>query len=154
MSDAVVVSAITAGATVVVAVVGSFGGRAIVRGVRGHRVAEVEVEEREAVEAFANDPGKWVSDVLKMNATLVAEVEGLRKDVKDLREAHDRRDKRERRFLAAISRWLVEIARAWNVETDMPYPREEDREVLAEVIPVMVEATRPRRRPRSNGQTA
>lgn len=154
MSDAVLVSAISAGGTVAVALVGTFGGRAIVRGVRSRRARDVEVEEREAVEAFANDPGQWVRDVLKMNADLVSEVRGLRDEVKELREAHEKRDKRERRFLAAVSRWLVDIARAWGVDHEMPYPREEDREVLAEVIPVMVEATRPRRRPRTNGQTA
>lgn len=154
MSDAVVVSAITTAGTVFVAVVGTFGGRAIIRRSKARRIREVEVEEREAVEAFANDPGQWVAGVLATNRAYLKELEGLRKDVADLRKAHDARDRRERRFLAAISRWLVDIARAWGQEGEMPYPREEDRDVLAEVIPVMIEATRPRRRPRPNGQTA
>lgn len=154
MSDAVIVSAITAGSALGVAVIGTFAGRGIIRRSKAKRVDEVAAEERAAVEQFANDPGQWVADVLKNNRELVDEVRGLREEVKSLRDAHDARDRRERRFLAAISRWLVDIARAWGLAEEMPYPQEEDREVLAEVIPVMIEATRPRRRPRPNGQTA
>lgn len=153
MSDAPLTTAIVTGGSIIVAVITTYGGRVLVRRTKAKRRAEVETEEREAVEAFNNDPGQWVKDVLQSNKDYAEEVRGLRKEVSALRKAHEERDKRERSFLAAIARWIVDIARAWGVEQEMPYPREEDREVLAEVIPVMIEATRPRRKHRTNGQT-
>lgn len=153
MSDAVLTTAIVTSGTVIVAVITTFGGRAIVKRSKARRKSDVAAEEREAVEAFANDPGQWVKDVLASNRDYAEEVRGLRREVADLRAENARRDERERTFLAAIARWVVDIARAWGIAEDMPYPREEDREVLAEVIPVMVEATRPRRKHRTNGQT-
>lgn len=147
MSDGVLVSLIGAGATVVVAIIGIITTWLRLRAAKKNPNALIDPDEevREAEERFGADPQSFIAELMQDRREYRLEVAGyreevgaLRKELKDFRET-------DRKFRNALARWFVDImARFSEHNLTMPYPIEPDREILADVIPSALEATRPR----------
>jgi hypothetical protein len=136
---------ITAG-SVVTGVLSLLGIVLGVRRSRRKRAAEVDNEEIVAVEKYKNDPGQFVHDVLESNASLAFEVRELRKEVKELNSKVEGERKEHGRKMAAVARWIYDIMLTFQEHAiEMPYPVGSDAELLHDVIPAALEATRPRR---------
>lgn len=150
MSDAVTVSLIGGLVAVIGSLIGYLTVRARLRFARENprAVVPADDEEREAEERYGADPRLFIKDIMEDRKQYREEVQGLRKDVGDLRkELKDFRDK-DRKFRNALARWFVDILATFELHRiAMPYPIEQDREILADVIPTALEATRPSRPP-------
>lgn len=137
---------------VVVALVGAYGGRGLIRRSKAKRLDSTDDVQKDGIALHATDPNAWVAIVTKDAAEARDDARRAREEATEaraesarLRAAFDQRDRDDRRRAIALNRWLTAIARAWGLEPEMPYPEEGDREVLADVIPTMLEATRPTR---------
>lgn len=144
MSDAIVVSLIGG----IVTVIGTIASVVIVflrmRYARKNPEAVVpeDDEVREAEENYSADPRLFVKDIMEDRKqyreevqSLRTEVGGLRQELKDFRET-------DRKFRNALARWhLVILAVFERHRIPMPYPIEQDREILADVIPAALEAS-------------
>lgn len=116
-----------------------------VRRARRKRRAEVSDEEQAAVAQYTADPGKWVSGVLRSNEQLTKRVERAEEKADRLEKAFDQFRAKDRKFRNALARWFVDIMAVFEQNhIDMPYPRPDDEDLLADVIPSALEATRPR----------
>lgn len=149
VSDAVLISLIGGGVTVITALISILAYYIRIRLAQKHPTAVVpeDEEERVAEERYANDPRAFIADIMDDRKQYREEVKGYREEVAGLRrELSDFRDK-DRKFRNALARWMLDILDAWGLTPAMPYPREDDREILAEVIPTALEATRPRDNP-------
>jgi hypothetical protein len=150
VSDAVTVSVIGGLVTVIGALFGYLAVRARLRFARENprAVVPADDEEREAEERYGADPRLFIKDIMEDRKQYREEVQGLRQDVSDLRqELKDFRDK-DRKFRNALARWFVDILATFDLHSVvMPYPIEQDREILADVIPTALEATQPGRPP-------
>lgn len=130
---------------IILALIGVPATRAGIKHSRNRRARDVDPEEREAVERYADDPGRFVRDILESNRQLLDEVKGLRKRVDELDKRDLEREATKTRFRNALARWMFDILEAWGKVPAMPYPRDGDEVILADVIPSALEATRPRR---------
>lgn len=144
VSDAVLVSLIGGGVTVITALISILAYYIKVRLAQRHptSVVSADDDEREAEEKYANDPRAFIADIMEDRKQYREEVAGLREEAKGYREEvaglrrelTDFRDK-DRKFRNALARWLLDIADAWNMLETMPYPRVGDRDLLEDVIP-------------------
>jgi hypothetical protein len=150
VSDAVTVSIIGGLVTVIGALIGYLTVRARLKFARENPRAVVpeDDEEREAEERYGADPRLFIKDIMDDRRQYREEVAGYRKEVGELRqELKDFREK-DRKFRNALARWFVEILATFEHHgIAMPYPIEQDQEILADVIPTALEATRPSRPP-------
>lgn len=150
MSDAVVVSSIGGLVTIIGAIIGYLTVRARLKFARENPRAIVpdDDEEREAEERYGADPRLFIKDIMEDRRQYREEVAGYREEVNGLRkELKDFREK-DRKFRNALARWFVEILATFEHHgIPMPYPIEQDQEILADVIPTALEATRPSRPP-------
>lgn len=146
MSDPETVrTAISTAGAVLIALLGAWGTVFGVRRARRKRRAEVSDEEQAAVAQYTADPGKWVSGVLRSNEQLTLRVERAEEKADRLERAFDQFRAKDRRFRNALARWFVDIMSVFEShDIEMPYPRDADAEILADVIPSALEATRPR----------
>jgi hypothetical protein len=131
--------------SIAVAIIGLIqANRAIARR-KTRRENEVDDDEREAVEKYATDPGQFVRDVLRSNDQLTKRVEAAEDKAEKLEKAFTAFRDKDRKFRNALARWFVDIMAAFEQNhIDMPYPRAGDEELLSDVIPSALEATRPR----------
>lgn len=147
MSDGVTISIIGG----IVTVIGSFISYLIVltrvRAARRNPKAVVPEDEEvlAAEERFGADPKSFIAELMQDRREYRLEVAGYREEVNGLRqELKDFREK-DRKFRNALARWFVEILATFEAHgLAMPYPIEQDREILSDVIPTALEATRPR----------
>lgn len=142
----------TVSGSVVVAIIGAAAGGSLISRSKKKRIEATSEPEKDAIAQHAADPNMWVVAVTRDAtaaredaSTARSEAAAARKEAAELREKFDNRDREDRRFRVALERWHTLIARAWGVDDEMPYPHEEDAVTLAEVIPTMLEASRPRR---------
>ncbi len=145
MSDGVLVSLIGGAVTVIVAIIGVITALIRLREARAKPEALVspDAEERDAEERYGADPRAFIKDIMEDRRQYREEVAGYREEVAGLRqELADFRDK-DRKFRNALARWMLDILDAWGMLDAMPYPREADAELLADIIPSALEATRP-----------
>lgn len=140
----------TVSGSIVVAIIGTIGGGALISRSKKKRIEATTEPEKDAIAQHAADPNMWVVAVTRDAAAAredasAARIEAAeaRAEASKLRSKFDQKDREERIFRVAINRYLTVIARAWGVEEEMPYPHEEDRHVLADVIPTIVEGSRP-----------
>lgn len=149
MSDEVWTTLIATGGTVVVAYITQVVAKRVIATRKSKRSREVDDEESEAVERYVADPGQFVKDILESNRQYADEVKAYRNEVNGLRQELEDMRVKERTRLAALARWFIDIANKFTEHgIEMPYPRESDREILADIIPFALEATQPRRPPR------
>ncbi len=149
MSDGVLVSLIGGAVTVIVAIIGIITALIRLREARARPEALVspDAEERDAEERYGADPRAFIKDIMEDRRQYREEVAGYRAEVAGLRqELSDFRDK-DRKFRNALARWMLDILDAWGMLEAMPYPREGDQELLADIIPAALEATRPPKPP-------
>lgn len=137
--------------SIIVAGIGAWGGRSIIRRAKAKRLDSTDEAQKDAIALHATDPNAWVAIVTKDAAEARDDARQAREEAAEarsesqrLRTAFDQRDREERHFRVALGRWHTRIARAWGIETEMPYPDPEDQATLAEVIPTMLEVSRPR----------
>ena len=156
MSDQVLVSAMSTGGVIFVALMTYLGIRAKVRAARGKDVPDEEERIAEGKAEIAHDPDGWADRVLRSNEQLIKRVEGAEaraaaaeKRADDVQKAFDEFKREDRARQGALARWLGRIMNAWGVDAQMPYPDERDAVILADIIPFALEATQPRlpRRP-------
>lgn len=144
LSDAVINSLIAGITAVTGSVFIYLGIRARVRGAANRPLVDDE-EQRDAEERYASDPTRFVKDLLESNKQYASEVREFREEVVQLRRKVTEMEVRERKRLAALGRWLMDIANEFiRVGGEMPYPREADRAILEDIIPFALEATQPR----------
>lgn len=150
MSDAVTISIIGGIVTVLGALITYLTVLTRIRAARRNPTAVISAddEERQAEERYGADPRLFIKDIMEDRKQYREEVAGYRKEVTALRqELKDFREK-DRLFRNALARWFVQILATFDLHgIAMPYPIEQDREILADVIPTALEATRPGRPP-------
>lgn len=148
LSDEVTNTIIISAAGVLSALIGAPAGIRTIKARKAKRAAEVNDDEREAVERYSADPGQFVKDVLESNTQLTRRVEAAEQKADRIERAFEAFKREDRKFRTALARWVGQIMNAWGVEAQMPYPEGEDADTLADVIPSALEATQPRRPPR------
>lgn len=146
LSDEVTNTIIISATAVITAAIGAPAGIRTIRARKERRAREVNDEEREAVQKYSADPGQFVKDILESNKQYADQVREYAEEVRGLRVELEEMRVKERTRLAALARWFIDIANKFTQHgIEMPYPREADREVLADIIPFALEATQPRR---------
>lgn len=147
MSDAVLISIIGGGVTVLGALITAFTVWLRLRAARKNPTAIVneDGEIREAETRYGADPAQFIADIMQDRKEYREEVRALRTEVGGLRDELKRFRETDRLFRNALARWFVDImARFEEHGIDMPFPADQDRLILADVIPAALEATRPR----------
>lgn len=147
MSDAVTISLIGGAVTVIGAIITLLTVVYRVRAAKAHPSAFVaeDGEIREAEAKYGADPALFIHDIMEDRKQYREEVKALRTEVGGLRTELQQFRETDRRFRTALARWLSDImARFQEHSVDMPYPTDADRDILADVIPSALEATRPR----------
>lgn len=146
MSDGVIVSLIGGAVTVIVAIIGII--TALIRlreaRVRPERYGAGDPDEREAEERYGADPRAFIKDIMEDRRQYREEVAGYREEVAGLRQELSAFRDKDRKFRNALARWMLDILDAWGMLDTMPYPREGDQDLLADIIPSALEATQPR----------
>lgn len=148
MSDAVLISLIGGGVTVITGFISILAYYIKVRLAQRNPTAVVpaDQDEREAEEKYANDPRAFIADIMEDRKQYREEVKGYREEVAGLRQELSAFRDKDRKFRNALARWMLDILDAWGMLDTMPYPREGDRELLSDIIPSALEATQPRHR--------
>jgi hypothetical protein len=127
---------------VAVAYLSYLGIRAGIVRKRNSEPDEQSDEQDAALLKYENSPGVFVKDVLADNrakneelAAMREDMKNFRDDIKALRDDLDITRRNERKFRDALGRWMTDIVAAWGVSSEMPKPRESDRETLQAIIP-------------------
>lgn len=145
VDEEILKTAIITFGSIIVAVISAVATKSTIARRKRRRQENVDPDEMEAVEKYAADPGQFVRDVLESNKQLTTEVRGYREEVAGLRAELGAFREKDRKFRNALARWFVDIMAAFEQNhIDMPYPRAGDEELLSDVIPSALEATRPR----------
>jgi hypothetical protein len=145
VDEEILKTAILTFGSIVVAIIAAVGTKTTIDRRKRARATDVEEDEREAVEKYAADPGQFVRDVLRSNDQLTKRVEAAELKVETLQKTIDAFREKDRKFRNALARWFVDIMAAFEQHhIDMPYPRAGDEELLSDVIPSALEATRDR----------
>jgi hypothetical protein len=142
MTEQVFVTFISTLGGVIIAYISYLGIRAGISRKRGAAPDEASDEQDAALLKYENNPGVFVKDVLADNrakneeiAAMRADMTGFRDDIKALRDDLDTTRRNERKFRDALGRWMTDILAAWGISSEMPSPRESDRETLQGIIP-------------------
>lgn len=148
MSDGVTISIIGGIVTVIGSIISYLIVLTRIRAARSNPkdIVPEDDEVRDAEERYGADPRLFIKDIMDDRKQYREEVASYRVEVNGLRqELKDFRDK-DRLFRNALARWFVEILATFDLHgVTMPYPIEQDREILSDVIPTALEATQPRR---------
>lgn len=148
MSDAVTVSIIGGGVAVIGSIISYLIVLTRVWAARKNPKAVVsdDAEVLDAEERYGTDPRLFIKDIMDDRKQYREEVAGYRQEVSDLRKELKEFRERDVKFRSALARWFLDILATFELHRiAMPYPIEQDREILADVIPTALEATRPGR---------
>lgn len=148
MSDGVTISIIGGIVTVIGSIISYLIVLTRIRAAHANPKAVVPEDEevRDAEERFGADPKSFIAELMQDRREYRLEVAGYRTEVSGLRQELKEFREKDRKFRNALARWFVEILATFDTHgIAMPYPIEQDREILADVIPTALEATQPRR---------
>jgi small-conductance mechanosensitive channel len=138
VDDDLIRTLILTGGTVVSA---AFGALATVKGVRRQRRKrrEVDPEEREAVQRYANDPGQFVKDVLESNrqqtvtiGQLTARIEKTENRVLAVERQLTRVTRTLRAVREAFRDYIRAVRDSWGKDPKPPAVSDHIRDLLAE----------------------
>jgi hypothetical protein len=142
MTEQVFITIVTTLGGVIIAYISYLGIRAGISRKRGATPDEASDEQDAALIKYENNPGVFVKDVLADNrakneeiAAMRLDMTGFRDDIRALRDDLDTTRRNERKFRDALGRWMADIYAAWGHSTEMPKPRDSDRETLRAIIP-------------------
>lgn len=144
MSDAVLISLIGGGVTLVGGVITFLTVWLRLRFARNNPTEVVDTEVLDAEERYGADPRMFVKDIMDDRRQYREEVQSLRTEVGSLRTELENFRTADRKFRGALARWFLDIMAAFDLaQVDMPYPALADRPLLADVIPPALEARQP-----------
>lgn len=131
--------------TLAIAVIGTLEGRRRFRRSRKKKKESLRDEESQQLEEFAANPLEFMRGLIKSNSDLQEEMRKVRKDFSALSDKFDLREREHRSFKEAVARWVYDIMMfLMGHGLEMPYPSGADAEILRDVIPMAMQASRPR----------
>ncbi|QXJ40740.1 hypothetical protein [Curtobacterium phage Parvaparticeps] len=149
ISDALATTIVTSITAIILAIIAAPAGKRAVQRAKQRRLSETEGRENEqqkSIDQFTTDPVGWAEAMFKQTQLAMSRAAAAEAKADRIEKKFDEKEREHRQFRSAVVRWLVKIRNLFvEHEIEMPYPAQGDVETLAEVIPLLMEATYPKR---------